>query len=257
MRILLTCGIGDFVAIESYVTPEERAAVTAVHWATRARESLMSLIPFVLPNVQEHVVERDTWGAPFTDDFCISSRGQLPELDPAVVDWSVRTFVPEIITGARQYSGSTLVNATLCDIGRLNLPRRYIAVHPFSENARALERDMTAAEWMATQRYASRLDVPLVIINKGGGRMLDQFGNCVDLSDQLTLAEAIEVTKRASAFVGCASIFSVIAAKTLDHESLFIKTNWSARRHYFWLYYAPQWTNSFVAESLLDILPHA
>jgi hypothetical protein len=252
MRILLTCGLGDFIAMASYFTDAERASVQTIHWATRARESLMQLVPFVFPNVAEHVVERDTWGAPFSKTFCISSRAELPGLDPAVTDWSVKFIVEDVKRKRRKYQGSTLANGALCDISRLDLPARYYVVHPHSENARTPIRDLTSEEWAGVHRHLHQRGIPIVIVNKGGERLPEQLG-VIDLSDQLTLLEAIEVTKHAAGFVGAASLFSVIASKTLPIERIRIKGSADLKKNYYWFYYAPHATNAFITDDLLKM----
>lgn len=254
-RILLTCGIGDFIAMESHAPAVEREEVTAIHWATRARESLMELVPFVFPNVEEHVIERDTWGAPFTDDFCISSIDQLPDLDTGVEDWSVKIVADEIRSGLRCFHGSSLLRQPLCSVDELHLPTGpFFVMHPFSENARTVERDLSLREWVAALRYIKSRGYGIVIVNKGGERMPLPF-EAVDLSDKLTLLETIEVTKRAAGFIGCASFPAVIAAQSLTSDWLFVKSNRSVKRFYFWLYYAPQESNAFVTDDLLKIIP--
>lgn len=249
-RVLLTCGIGDFIAIESHLTAEERAGVEAIHWATRARESLMDLIPFVFPNVKEHVVERDTWGEPFSETFCITSRAELPDLDPEVVDWNVRDIAGEIRTGARSFHGSCLLRQKLANIE--SLPR-YFVIHPFSENARTSERDLSYMEWMAAQRYVHSRGYATVIVNKGGQPMPTQFG-VFDYSDKLSILQTLEVTKRAAGFIGCASFPAVLAAQSLTSEWLFVKSNRSVKTFFYWLYYAPQESNAFLTDDLRKIL---
>ncbi len=253
MRILLTCGIGDFVAMESYLTDAEREAVRAIHWASRARPALMELVPFAFPNLDEHVVERDTWGPPFSATFCIYSRKDLPNLDPSVLDWSVKIIVDQVRSKARRYTSSSLVRRSLCDISRLQLPERYFVVHPYSENARTPVRDMTPQEWaLAHSRIRSQNAVP-IIVNKGGQR-LERLPGTLDLTDELTLAESIEVTKRASGFIGAASLFSVVASKTLPSNRIIIKGSRDLKMNYSGFYYAPHATNSIVTVNLLRTL---
>jgi len=255
--ILLTCGLGDFVALESHLSPAEREAVTAIHWATRNRESLLALVPFVFPNVADHVIERDTWGAAFTREFSVASRAEFPDLDSAVLDWNVRSIVDDVWHGRRKYHGSTVARTQFANISRLKLPAEYFVVHPFSENARTEVRDLRVEEWMVTRAYIhGRCDARIVIVNKGGERLPHPAG-VIDLTNQLTLLEAIEVTKGASGFIGCASVFSVVAAKVLPEDRLFIKGNKYLRKYFHWFYYAPHEGNAFISTDLLKILPNA
>jgi len=256
MEILLTCGIGDFIAMESHAPLVERELVTSIHWATRARESIQQLVPFVFPNVEEHVVQRDTWGAPFTTEFCVSSRDDLPNLPPEVVDWSVKVVSDEIRTGQRRFHGSALMDVQLATLDGIPLPTRpYFVVHPFSENARTVERDLDPRERTAAFRHAAKLGYSCVVVNKGGPRIAVP-PNVVDLSDKLTLFQTLEIVKRAAGFIGCASFPAVLAAQVLTPQWLFVKCNPSVKRFYHWLYYAPQSTNQFCSSDLLDLFPH-
>ena len=249
--VLFTCGIGDFIAMESYFTPAERAEVESIHWASRARASLMDLIPFVFPNVKTHKIERDTWGAPFTRTFCISSRKELPGLDPSVHDWSVKIIVDDFKRGRRRFQGSTLVGRKLADISALNLPARYFVLHPYSENARTPVRDLSAEELSFACKRIQRI-MSIVVINKGGN--CNPIPGTIDLSDQLTLPESIEVVKQSSGFVGAASVFSVVASKVLPPQKLFIKGSLDLKMNYSNFYYAPHRTHDFVAQNLMRIL---
>lgn len=249
--VLFTCGIGDFIAMESYFTKSERESVSSIHWASRARVSLMDLIPFVFPNVKTHKIERDTWGAPFTRTFCISSRKELPGLDPSVDDWSVKIIVDDFKRGRRRFQGSTLASSKLADISGLNLPASYFVFHAYSENARTPIRDLTAEELAFAAKRIQRSHA-IVIVNKGGQGL--PIPGAIDLSDQLTLLEAIEVTKQASGFVGAASVFSVVASKVLPPAKLFIKGSLDLKINYSNFYYAPHRTHDFVAQNLLRIL---
>lgn len=254
MRILLTCGLGDFVAIESHLSPSERASVTAIHWATRQRAALEQLVPFVFPNLKAQHVERDTWGPPFSRTFCVSSRKELPGLAPEVVDFSVGGVVDQVRRGRRTFHGSTLVRHRLADVASLGLPPAYYVAHPYSENVRTPVRDLDALEWANVCRRLHARGVPLVVVNRGDERM-PAWPGVIDLSDRLSLHEAIEVTKGAAGFVGAASVFSVVASKVVPANRLFIKGGADLKRNYSTFYYAPHVTNAIVHADLLTVDP--
>jgi hypothetical protein len=255
MDVLLTCGIGDFIALESYLTRAEREAVEVIHWASRARAALMALIPFVFRNVKRHVVERDTWGAAFTKTFCISSAKELPGLAKGVRDWSVGVIVNDYRRKQRHYDQSSVIANRLCDVSRLGLPEKYFVVHPYSENARTPVRDLTRDEWLLAYKRLNQRSIPIVIVNTGGER-LESLPDVIDLTNRLTLLEAIEVTKGAAGFIGAASLFSVVASKTLPADRLFIKGSKDLKMNYATFYYAPLRGNAFVDPKLASILPY-
>ena len=255
MRVLLTCGIGDFISIESHLTQAEREGVTAIHWATRARREIETLVPEAFPNVVEHVIERDTWGAPFTPEFCVSSRAELPNLPDDVVDWNVAAIADEIRRGAREYRGSSLIRRELIP-PTYTLPNEYIVVHPYSENAPAAARDLTCAEWYCVQQRAKRMRLPIVIVNKGMARFPVQVRDVQvrDFTNMLSVREVVEITKGASMFVGCSSFPAIVAAQTLPAERLFVKAYPAVKKFFYWFYYAPQITNAFVTDDLRKIM---
>lgn len=251
-EILLTCGIGDFIAMTSYLAENERKSVKTIYWATRARESLLQLVPFVFPNVKNHIIVRDKWGPAFSKDFCVTSGADLPGLMPSIADWNIAAIVREARARKRVFHGSPLVRQQLCDIGRLKLPASYFVAHPYSENARTWVRDLTETEWLRVYRRLQERGFPIVVVNKGGSPFAPLLG-VIDLTDKLTLLEAIEVTKGASGFIGAASLFSVIAAQLLPKEELIIKGSRDLKDNFSWFYYAPHTSNSFVVRNLTKL----
>lgn len=254
-RILLTCGAGDFIALESFLTLKERCEVTEIFWATRARSLIEQLVPWVFPNVIAQTVVRDTWGDDFQAGFCVHSASELSEGTPTdVVDLNIDKVVTEARAGYRRYRGSSLALAQLASISHLDLPERYFVVHPYSQNARTEDRDLSHDEWALACRLLRAARVPVVVVNQGDDRY-KSFPGVIDLTDKLSFLEALEVTRRASGFIGAASVFSVLAAKNLTEQQLFVKGNPSLKRDYSWFYYAPHSTNNFVNGDLKKVLP--
>ena len=254
MKILLTCGVGDFIALESFLAFKETQSVEVIYWATRAREVLMPLIPFVFPNVKEHIIIKDDWAESFKTNFCIESIEELTIPDD-VIDFSIKTIISSIIQGYRRHRGSFLEKTALTSISHLNLPDNYFVVHPYSENARSDDRDMSPQEWTSTWRNVRSTGCSIVIINKGGEK-LKQYPNVIDLTDKLTLLESIEVTRHARGFIGASSVFSVVASKVMAPGQLFIKGHTLLKNEFAWFYYAPHDDpHTLVTQNLLKILP--
>ena len=64
MKALFTGGLGDFIGAESFMTEEEKDAVTTVVWATRNRKEIQSAVDLtrIFPNmINQHII---------FDDFC-------------------------------------------------------------------------------------------------------------------------------------------------------------------------------------------
>lgn len=255
MKILLTCGVGDFIAIESFLTSAETRAVDTIYWATRARTTILPLIPFVFPNVKHHVVVKDSWGEAFTEDFCVESSEDLPDLPDNVIDLSIKRIHAAMLRGTRRYRGSFLEKRQLAVIDDLQLPERYFVVHPHSENARTADRDMTAAEWTEIWKQLRSMNIPVVIINKSD-KKLKQYPGVIDLTNKLDILQSIEVVKQSNGFIGSSSVFSVVASKVLARNQLYIKGHTLLKNVYSSLYYAPiEDSQQLVVQNLSRIVP--
>jgi hypothetical protein len=64
MKALFTGALGDFLGAESFMTEEEKDAVTEVLWATRNREEIRAAVDLksIFPNLQTETI--------MFDDFC-------------------------------------------------------------------------------------------------------------------------------------------------------------------------------------------
>lgn len=252
MKVLLTCGIGDFIALESFLTPRELNSVTEIHWATRAREALQPLLPFVFPNLTSQVIVRDDFGDAFEEGFAVESAADLPELtDNLVVDWSFKGISEDVHAGHRRYEGSSLTKKQLANVTCIE-NSKYFVVHPYSENARTTDRDMTKQEWIMTCRMLRARGYGIIVLNKGTEKLPPQPG-VEDLTNKLSLLEALEITRNASGFIGASSVFSVLAAKVCPPNNVFIKGHNLLKNFYADIYYPL--TPDVVTNDLLKTLP--
>ena len=254
-KILLACGIGDFVALECYLSMKETFAVKSIYWATRAKDSIMPLIPYVFPNVTEHITVKDDWGDALEKNFCIECKEDLKNNTlQDVEDYSVSVIFNQILNKQRSYQSSSIIKRKLCDISHFNLPDRYFLVHPYSDNARTPARDLTKEEWIHITNSLSVYDMPIVVINKGK-EALEFSPNVIDLSNKTNLMEAIEIAKGSAGFYGASSAFSVVCSKVLPHWKMYVKGHNFLKDIFWHFYYAPLETNSFISDSLIKPIP--
>lgn len=235
-KVLFTCGVGDFIAIETWLTPAEKEAVVVIYWATRARKTIQESInlKLIFPNLQEQISLYENWcsAEEWSDDirsgkiYCIQSKSDVPTLGTNVgndvIDYSIVKILERPET---PYSNSAYLRNILADIGKFNLPEKYVCIHPYSSNAIAPFRDISAEEWNSVRKYLNNNNIQGVVIgthsNKSTPIPFDQ--RLLNLTDRTSIAEALEITKKSSAFIGSSSVFSVLAAKALPEEKVFIK----------------------------------
>ena len=249
--VLITGGIGDVIALESYMTDEERAGLESVYYASRAHKPVRALIEAMgdrFPSLKRHEVLWDDW----TKMFCFYSKGEIPQKVhdlpddwPRTADWSILNKFSEIQKRTRKYTGSGLVARSLADVSHLNLPAEFVAVVPYSDNdPNAKGRAFDFGDWSETLHFLHRRRLKGVVLAVGDRKIPDD-PSLVDLTNKTTIVEAVEVLRLAKGYVGVDSCLSVVAAKLFD-DILVVK---SRNPHlYEWrsVYYAPKKTFDFI-----------
>lgn len=247
--ILLTCGLGDFIAIESYLSVRELYDVENIYWATIAENNIMPLVPHVFPNIKKHIS--------LSIKQCIEYKWELQDNEynmEDVQDYGISALFKQSLLKQRIYQGSSLIRKKLSDITYLQLPKNYIVVHPYSENAPTEARDINAHEWDIIKTHLLDKGVKIVIVNKGQLKM-PSHPNLIDLTNNLNILEAIEVVKLSNGFIGASSVFSVIASKVLPQWKIYVKGHNLLKDIYWKFYYAPLETNHFIQNALIMAYP--
>lgn len=143
--ILLTGGIGDIIALESFFSDEQRKATETIFYATRAQKTIRQIFEALpnYPNLKRHVI---IW-EDFNRVFAFHNKNDMVEhinpqqgsteqdwqnriknyqrwmslLEP-VGDYSIATLFPHCNCYFRPYNGSSLLKHKICDISRFCLP---------------------------------------------------------------------------------------------------------------------------------------
>lgn len=248
--ILLTGGIGDVIALECYMPVSTRTNIGSIYYATRAQKGIQEL--FQAANIAaEHV--------PIWDDFsevfafyskieCGDNFQNLPLDWPRVTDWSIACRFQEIEDGRYPYHQSTFIKHRLANVDRFQLPKRYVVIVPSSDNdPRMQDRNFSDQDWNAVFAFLEQRRIAGVVVNHGNPTGRDGL---IDLSNQTTLPEAVEITKGAEGYIGIDSCLSVVAAKLFRPPWIQIK---SRNPHLFkWrhVYYAPKTDFSFLTRDI-------
>lgn len=258
MNLFFSCGVGDFVALESFLTDKEKENTSRVYLATRAADSIAQLAPFVFPHLKEITVPEIPWGKPFSTTFCITKKEELKTKFNHTQDlttwhdFGVVSLIDEIKKGKRTFNRSTLIEKKLTPLSKFNLPKNYFVIHPNSYNAPTVIRDLTDEEWRRIQTWLQKRKQPYVILNKCG-KTTPVCSLGINLANATNLLEAIEISKKASGYLGCASAFSVVVSKlNIPHNNIFIKGHQDLRDNFTDFYYQPMRHNR-VFTSLLNL----
>ena len=244
MKVLLHAYIGDLFAFDFFLADDVRAKVTNVVYNEQQALRTHDLIPHVFPNVTGLTICECKGLTKFS--FEGASLAQLQEFFPQLNDafdlrwphtfWTPTNPAPTAIT-----KGSFLTKK-LADISRIELPAEFIALHPYSSWSHQPNRDFSPVDLLAVQQFSKKSKLPVVLLGQRAALAknsqfrrtkkhtwqlaTDQLAadsGWVNLMDETTMFETIEILKRASCFVGASSCLSILAAAYFPEPRLFVK----------------------------------
>lgn len=252
--LLITGGLGDFMAIEAFMPPGLRNQLVAIYYATHAAKSIQTAFAVMdtFPLLKSHVV---LWND-FSKFYAFNHKGEvdkrmqeagLPLPDGwrhHVGDWSIAHIFPQVSAGLLPYEGSSLLSRTVAV--RPPVPAFYYAISPATvTDKRNNTRDFDRDDWAAVLARLERDAVPGVVLGIGDDPV-PEHPLLVNLVNKTTLPESVEVLKGAKGFFGIDSSMSVLAAKLFDRPNLQVKTRHSQLVRTGHIYYAPKTDMSFI-----------
>lgn len=259
--IFLSGGIGDVLALESFMSDAQREMLTTICYGTNKQEFLEPIFK-ALPNYPNLVNHQITWND-FRNFWCFLRKGECnqrlsddqrtPEFN-AAEDWGIVVKFPQIKSGKLRYTYSSLIKHKLCNIDHLPIPVNYLAISPYSSDKRLRSRDFNNEDWASVNYYLSRKNMIGVVLNNGN-EYVPSNPCLIDLSNKTSFVESVEVLKKSKGFIGIDSSLSVLAAKLFDYPELMIKTQSSHCQSNKTVYYAPRTKFQFLNTSIARLIP--
>jgi hypothetical protein len=240
--VLFTGGIGDAIAVESLLTPDERDRIKTFYYAAPAAKTVRALFQSIpgYPNLKTHTV-LPTGSVTLYSKRDVEARvGHLPQ---GVVDLSIRSVFP----GPRAYTGSSLLVEPLrTDLTGLVPAGDYVVVVPVSTWFAPRGRNFGSTDWnvcTGALRAAGLVGVVLC-----GERIpVPDDGTYVDLTGRTDILQSVELVKRAAGYIGIDSWASVVASKTARPGYINVKCRPHARQNRH-RYFAPAATFEWLTD---------
>jgi hypothetical protein len=254
-RFLFTGGVGDFLALDSWMDPAYRAGCRALLWAAPNAALIRELIA-ACPAWPRGIAHVDLW----TDFSSRRAWYNFVELEDAVGrealanadDWCAARIFPEILSGGHTWHGSPLLaGPPLVDLARLDLPSRYTLVCPATVSTHRLDRFFSPGEWDWTVARLAARDEVGVVVGTGDDPVPDH-PRLRNLMNATTLLEAAEISRRCSGYVGIDACWTVLAAQVLPDSDIVIRTTIDHVYRYAKVYYGPRPGYPFLVRSLDD-----
>lgn len=259
--IFLSGGIGDVIALEGYMSDEQREKLTTICYGTN-KQSAIEQIFRALPNYTNLKNHQVVWND-FSSFWCFLYKSecknkipvdqQTPEFNVAE-DWGILTKFSQVKTGLIKYTYSSLIRHTLCSINHIPLPVNYVVISPYSSDKRLRSRDFNDDDWAAAIYHLIKKNMTGVVLNNGSDYVPNN--SClIDLSNKTSFVEAVEILKKAKGYMGIDSSLSVMAAKLFEYPNFMVKSqndHCHSNKH---IYYAPQNKFNFLGMSIAKLIP--
>lgn len=254
-QVFWSGGIGDIITLEATMTDEYRRSITRMYWATPAKPQMSPLFAKLpsFPNLQDHVSLWNSYedGSVFhnIEDAYENSLYRHLLVGP-VEDWSTN----KRFCHPQPFNYSSFIKYKLANLDKFNLPTDYIVVCPYSTVATKDVQEwrrFLGKDWKWLLKHLDKNKTYGVVLNTGAD-LVPESKWLINLSNKTTLAEAIEITKKASGYMGIGMAFSVIAAQMLEPENIVIVASdkdisLCALKH---IHYAPKTVFDFMVPHL-------
>jgi hypothetical protein len=262
-NILFTGGIGDFIAIESYMSVIEHNSVRNVYLATRAAKSIKLILESapIFPKLENIITLQEDW----SDVFCVyhldhlrseaAKRGwHLGQIPNDIIDYSIWHVFNQIKNGLRVFHPSYLFIHCLADLSQFKLPMEYAFIQPYSPNDRQDgRRDFSREEWDKTlQHLRDKNRTGVVILNSNDYVPDDPM--LINLANKTTITQALEIAKRSQEYIGVDSCFAALVTKFLPNDKIIIKTVNDHYKNHLGIYCAPKQDFNFICKHVTEKL---
>ena len=245
MKTYLSVGIGDMMCLDSVLTQKERDNVTEIYWACRFGKDIIPLMEnnIFYPNLKNQYIISDEKGMNamsgiepgsqtfwhFRPDFPKSYKEglRLFNLENSKEDiWAVNA-AEIFLDSERGFTNSSFIDVAKeedVDWESLNItPKEYILFHyPTSSRPRNDIATINENDWNFVENLSKEKGLKIVIISDT--EINRHIENSITLIKP-NIKSVISLTKFSKYYAGCDSFVSILSAKVLPPENLFVKSH--------------------------------
>jgi hypothetical protein len=217
-KIFQSGGLGDVMLLESFYPSSPKHIV----WASRARPDVEPIFRLIYPDCQHS----NQWEG-IDERYVRHNHKILQEDCPGdCEDWGIFAKFPWIRAGKIKAKGSSCLRVELADVSRFSVPEPFVVIQadsPYNDPDLRRERQLTQEDWKVILDRLDREDRWGVVVDCDRADAPPQHKRLVNLVGKTSLAESIEILKRAVGYYGIDSCLSVLASQRFDRKNLLIK----------------------------------
>lgn len=256
-KILITGGVGDFLAIDSFLSCNQKRNIEKIILATRASNEIKSL--FDVKNTYYSKLKKiQILKYNFLDNPAFNCKEMAKEFIPMngsfwnnIYDGSISNMFKLIRSKDLKFHKSSFLNLNI-NIKKFKLPERFLLILPFSKNKVNENRDFNDDDWENLESYLINNKKKGVCIGMEN-KKIPQIKNLINLINQTTMLESIEILKKSTGYIGIDSWISVLAPKSLNRKNIYIKTISNHCFRFSSIYFKPFVTKNFIFSNLKEI----
>jgi ADP-heptose:LPS heptosyltransferase len=246
--ILITGGIGDFLALESHMSVFEKNSLTRIYLATRANSIIKNLIEMIGIKAEVLEIFADYDNVTFYQKSEVSLYLKkigcpYPSDWSQVEDWSILVKFPEIQDGMHPFNGTSIFDA----VPAVPVTNEYVVICPMTETD--VDRKLDQQDWKEITRHLENRNLEGVVV-AGKNVECPEHPLLTNISGKTSMLESIACLKGASGYFGIDSFMSILAAQRFDITTMRVKSiNEHLYRHRD-IYYAPHRDGAFVSSQI-------
>lgn len=257
-RILITGGLGDFLAIDSFLSRKQKKRITTICLATRAAKYIKNLF-----NKKNSFYERLESIQILDYDFSqIGAFHSKKEAKEKIIledqnfwenlyDGSMSNIFELAKICKMEYHQSSFLDFST-NLEKFNLPKDYIFILPNSKNLVNSQRNFDYFDWSELLVYLKNKNLKGVCI--GDEKIeIPNDDSLINLQRKTGIIESIEILKNARGYIGIDSWASVLATKVFKENDLYIKSNSNNCYRWAHIYFRPYEEYNFIFHDLKSL----
>lgn len=235
-NVILTGGIGDVIAVESFVFKKYHNKIDNVFLATRGYKEIELLLKTVYPEINiinlfpkfpdefyAFMTAKQVLDYLYDNDYYNIGVIGLQKSDNVLVDLSIYPIFNKIKNGELKYDESSFIIKKLNPLNNFDLPNEYVSVITTSNRDpyhKARGRNLTTDEIQNVVDVCKKNEIKGVCV----------YCNCIKPHNDLihiknsTMLESLELVKNSVGYIGIDSWLSVIGGYVFNNKNIKIKS---------------------------------
>lgn len=242
-NILITGGLGDFLAVDSFLTNEQKLKIKKIILATRAAKFIKSLFDHK-NNFYKNLKKVQVLDYNFSKNPSFHSKKIAKEkirmnkiFWDSVYDGSISNIFNLIRLKKLKFCESSFLDLN-ASLKKFNLPKKFVLILPFSTNQVNNKRNFDEEDWKYLE-YFLRTNNTMGVCIGTESKNIPPSRFLINLMKSTSVAESIELLKKSKGYIGIDSWLSVLAPKLFNENYVYIKSNSKHCYRFSHVYFKP------------------